>query len=143
MADIKAAGAILYVVEKNVAKYLILRSAHHGEWGPAKGHADDGETEIETAMREIYEETGFRRSKFIPGFREVLTYKVDKKKKRLKKEVIFFLCEMPADEVEISDEHTEAHLATIAELEIMLSHDDLKDIFRKADAFVRKSLRKD
>ena len=57
MADINAAGAILYTLDKNVPKYLILRSAHHGEWVPAKGHADEGETEIETAMREIFEET--------------------------------------------------------------------------------------
>lgn len=140
MADIKAAGGIMYMLENGVPKYLILRSSHHGEWGPPKGHADDGETELETAMREIFEETGFRRSTFIPGFREVLTYKVDKKKKRLTKDVVFFLCEMPSDEVEISDEHTEAHLATMAEIEIMLSHEDLKDIVRRADAFVRAKL---
>ncbi len=137
MADIKAAGAIMYMIEDGVPKYLILRSAHHGEWGPPKGHADEGEAELETAMREIFEETGFSRSTFIPGFREVLEYKVDKKKKRLKKEVIFFLAEMPNDEVAISDEHTEAHLATMAEIEIMLSHDDLKKIIRLADGFLR------
>ena len=137
MADINAAGAIMYMIENGEPKYLILRSSHHGEWGPPKGHADEGESEIETAIREIFEETGFRRSTFISGFREVLTYKVDKKKKRLKKEVVFFLAEMPSDEVEISDEHTEAHLATMAEVEIMLSHDDLKEIIRRADAFVR------
>ena len=137
MADINAAGAIMYMIENGEPKYLILRSSHHGEWGPPKGHADEGETEIETAVREIFEETGIRRATFIPGFREVLTYKVDKKKKRLKKEVVFFLGEMPTDDVQISDEHTEAHLATMAEIEIMLSHDDLKEIIRRADTFVR------
>ncbi|MEI6233980.1 MAG: NUDIX domain-containing protein [Planctomycetota bacterium] len=142
MADITAAGGIMYMLEDGVPKYLILRSSHHGEWGPPKGHTDEGESELETAMREIFEETGFRRSTFIPGFREVLTYKVDKKKKRLNKEVVFFLCEMPSDDIEISDEHTEAHLATMAEIEIMLSHDDLKEIVRKADAFLHANVLK-
>ncbi len=138
MGDIRAAGAILFLMENNAPKYLILRSSHHGEWGPAKGHADEGESEIETAMREIYEETGFRRSTFIPGFREVLSYKVDRKKRRLVKDVIFFLSEMPSDEVEISDEHSEAHLATMDEIETMVCHDDLREIFRRADAFLKE-----
>jgi 8-oxo-dGTP pyrophosphatase MutT (NUDIX family) len=141
MAEIQAAGAILYVLDKKTPRFLILRSARHGEWGPPKGHSDEGESEIETAMREVYEETGLRRAKFKLGFREVISYSVERKGKRKLKEVVFFLCEMPSEEIKISDEHTEAHLATIDEIETMIPHEDIKEVFRKADAFIRNETR--
>lgn len=143
MAEIQAAGAICFMLSDNEPHYLILRSVYHGEWGPPKGHADENESEIETAMREIYEETGIRKAKFIHGFREILTYTVDKKGKKQQKQVVFFLSEMQSDDVELSEEHSEAHMATLAEIETMLSHDDLKSIFRRADKFIRKLLQPD
>lgn len=137
MQDVKAAGAVIYKLDKNAPKYLILRSVYHGEWGPPKGHADNGENELETAMREIYEETGIRKATFLPGFRATLSYVVDKKGKRYNKEVIYFLSELPEAPVKLSKEHSEQHLATLAEIEQMVKHDDLKSVFRKADAFIR------
>src|SRR5437879_1098121 len=129
MADIKAAGAILYKLEKTTPKFLILRSAKHHEWGPPKGHADEGESEIETAVREIFEETGMRKAKFVAGFREALVYEVEKKGRRRTKESVYFLCEMLSDDITLSDEHSEAFMATLDEIEMMVAHEDLKRIF--------------
>jgi len=130
MGDIRAAGAILYLMENNVPKIPDPALVAPRRVGSGKGHADEGESEIETAIAQIYEETGFRRSTIRPGFREVLSYKVDRKKRRLVKDVIFFLCEMPSDEVEISRRAHRSALATLAEIETMVSHEDLKHIFR-------------
>ncbi|HLX63090.1 MAG TPA: NUDIX domain-containing protein [Planctomycetota bacterium] len=138
MADIHAAGAIMYRLDNGVPKYLILRSAHHGEWGPPKGRADGSEIDVETALREIYEETGFARAKFTPGFRETLSYMVNKKGRRLTKDVVFFLSEMPAQDLKISEEHNASHLGTIDEINAMVVHDDLKRVFQKAHAFLTK-----
>ena len=139
MQDVKAAGAVLFTLRDKVPHYLILRSIYHGEWGPPKGHADEGESELETALREIFEETGIRKAQFVPGFRETLAYNVEKKGKRVQKEVIYFLSEMVTEDVELSDEHSEAHLAPFSEIEELVRHDDLKSIFRKAESFIRAS----
>ena len=60
MADEKSCGVIVYTYENNVRKYVILRGVgmYQGYCGFPKGHMEEGETERETAIREVKEETG-------------------------------------------------------------------------------------
>jgi bis(5'-nucleosidyl)-tetraphosphatase len=132
MSELKAAGAICYLKDGKKVYFVLLRSAKHGEWGPPKGHAEPGETELETATRELFEEAGVRRGSFLPGFREAITYTVNKKGKTHSKEVVFFLCELESEEIKLSHEHSEFHMATLDEIEVLLQHEDLREIFRKA-----------
>ncbi len=39
---------------------VLLIHQHNGLWGFPKGHTEPGETELETAFRETFEETGLR-----------------------------------------------------------------------------------
>ena len=45
-----------------------------GHWGFVKGHVEDNETEKETALRELKEETGLSKVEFIEGFKEKTHY---------------------------------------------------------------------
>ena len=132
MSDIKAAGVLIYVIEKKEPSFLLLRSAKTGEWGPPKGKAEPGETELETAVRETYEETGFRRLQFVDGFQERIAYEVEKKGERKSKEVVFFLASTEEEDLKLSPEHTEAHLATFAEIEQLVPYFDVRELFEKA-----------
>ncbi len=60
MADEKACGVIIYKNENNTRKYVIIRGVgiYQGYYGFPKGHMEPGETEQETALREVKEETG-------------------------------------------------------------------------------------
>ena len=60
MANEKSCGAIVFTYENNVRKYVILRGVgiYQGYFGFPKGHMEEGETEQETAIREVKEETG-------------------------------------------------------------------------------------
>jgi 8-oxo-dGTP pyrophosphatase MutT (NUDIX family) len=141
MADVKAAGAIIFTRGLNprcdTPLYLVLRSAKHGEWGPPKGKADTGETEMETAIREIAEETGIRRLQFQPGFREALRYEVYKKGHLFYKESVYFLAEAESGvSIQLSKEHSQARIAPLDEVEELLNHDDIKSLFYKAHAFI-------
>lgn len=138
MSEVKAAGAICYLIDGRKTYYLLLRSAKTSEWGPAKGHAEEQETDVETAARELYEEAGIRRASFTPGFREAIHYKVEKKGQTRDKEVVFFLCELESDEIKLSKEHTESHFATLDEIEVLVPHEDLREIFRKAAKFIKR-----
>ncbi|BAP86442.1 NUDIX hydrolase [Paucilactobacillus hokkaidonensis JCM 18461] len=51
-------GAVVYQKTAEGIKYLLLQSTNKGQfWGFPKGHVESGETLLETAEREILEET--------------------------------------------------------------------------------------
>lgn len=54
----KSCGAIVFTYEGSVRKYAVIRETYQGAWGFPKGHMENGETEKETALREVKEETG-------------------------------------------------------------------------------------
>ena len=54
MKNEKACGA---VIENKEGKILLIFQ-QNGFWGFPKGHVEEGETESETAVREVFEETG-------------------------------------------------------------------------------------
>lgn len=53
MKNEKACGAVI----KKEGKILLIFQ-QNGFWGFPKGHVEEGETEAETAVREVFEETG-------------------------------------------------------------------------------------
>ena len=54
----KSCGAIVFTQENGVRQYVIIRETYEGACGFPKGHMEAGETERETALREVKEETG-------------------------------------------------------------------------------------
>ncbi|MDR3049188.1 MAG: NUDIX domain-containing protein [Elusimicrobiota bacterium] len=80
-------GAIVYKKEGGKILFLIVHSKRNNEWGFPKGHIEKGESEKETAKREIFEETGIKEIEFIDDFRyeEIYNISKDKKEKREKK----------------------------------------------------------
>ena len=79
----KSCGAI--ILNSSREKFLIVKM-YNGNWGFAKGHVENNETEIETAIREVKEETGLK-IRLLDGFKEVIKYVPDET--TLKKVVIF------------------------------------------------------
>ena len=71
MADEKSCGAIVFTYEDGIRKYVIIRGTgmYQGFCGFPKGHMEAGETEQETALREVKEETGLEVT-LLEGFRE-------------------------------------------------------------------------
>ena len=53
----KSCGAVVFVEENSSVRYLLMCSME-GVYGFPKGHMEGNETEIETALREVREETG-------------------------------------------------------------------------------------
>ena len=103
----KSCGALVYRYEGDRLMLLLLRHRHGGHWSFPKGHVEGEETETETALREIREETGLSVS-LREGFRHTVEYYP---KQGVRKQVVYFLGEAPADakivrqEEEISELH--------------------------------------
>ncbi|MFN6961369.1 MAG: dihydroneopterin triphosphate diphosphatase [Rhodocyclaceae bacterium] len=61
MAGTKKPVSVLVVIHDPQANILLLeRAAHPGYWQSVTGSLEDGETPLETAVREVEEETGIR-----------------------------------------------------------------------------------
>ncbi|MEG2928979.1 MAG: NUDIX domain-containing protein [Oscillospiraceae bacterium] len=82
----KSCGAIVFYLKDKVPKILLIKHANSGHWSFPKGHVEEGETEEETAKREIMEETGIAVD-IDARFRSTVTYSP---KKEILKDVIYF-----------------------------------------------------
>lgn len=57
MKQEKSCGAVIVTKEKQNLKFLLIKHHNGGHWAFPKGHVEGNETEEETALREIMEET--------------------------------------------------------------------------------------
>lgn len=106
----KSAGAIIFRREKDSIYYLLLRYQSQAKkgldyWGFPKGHIEGNETEKETVIREVEEETGIKDLSFVNDFRYFINYKFRKEGKPVFKTVTFFIAETFTKEVNVSFEH--------------------------------------
>ena len=86
-------GAVVFTRIGGQPHYVLVRAKDQpkGCHGFPKGHMEPGETEEQTALREILEETGLR-VRLIPGFRAVTEYNLPTPPDT-RKRVVFFLAE--------------------------------------------------
>ncbi len=143
--DEKSCGVIVFreVAEKEVTderKYLLLRYPG-GHWDFVKGHVEEGETEHETATRELLEETGIGDLAFVDGFREQISYKYNHHihKKLSHKQVIFFLGKTELKEIHLSHEHHDFIWLSYNEALKKVTFDNARNLLKKAEEFLKKS----
>ena len=86
----KSCGAVVFTRRNGRPMYVLVREAS-GACSFPKGHMEAGETEMQTAVREVYEETGLR-PVFLDGFRETDEYDL-REKPGTRKQVVYFLAE--------------------------------------------------
>ncbi|HDH91502.1 MAG TPA: NUDIX domain-containing protein, partial [Candidatus Aenigmarchaeota archaeon] len=97
-----SAGAIIFRENKEI-KYLFL-VYEKGYLDFPRGNVERGETELEAAKREVFEETGLKVD-FIPGFRAETSWFYRKDGKLVKKTVVYFLAKTDKKEIKVSWEH--------------------------------------
>ena len=113
-------------------KYILITNIS-GHIGFPKGHIEYGETEKQTALREMYEETGVHTS-IIDGFREFYNYKINN---FIKKKAIYYLAEFDVKDIQMNImEISEYHLLSFDEAMKILNFRHDKKILEKADKFI-------
>lgn len=137
----KSAGAVIFHRIGKQIKYLILHY-ESGHWDFPRGHIEHGEKELETAAREIKEETGIDKVNFIPGFRYVYSWffrkKFGKRSVLISKTAILYLAETKANKVKISHEHIGYKWLTFGKAMEELTFDNSKKIIGKAHNFLTR-----
>ena len=127
----KSCGAVVYNPKKH--SFLIIKMLN-GNWGFPKGHTEDQETDIQTAIREVMEETGinieildrFKKSiKYIP-FPEVL------------KKVIFFIGITEEEKVTIDKDEIEDYMwCSYEEALKMITYKPQRDVMESSLQFIK------
>ena len=83
----KSCGVVPFRRASVEPEFLLLFQRGSGTWSFPKGHMEAGETEERTALRELFEETGFR-TRLIPGARAATEYRISSV---ARKQVVLFL----------------------------------------------------
>ena len=132
--DEKSCGAVLYQRRNGQLRYLIARSSS-GHVRFSKGHMEEDETEWETAVREIREETGFARLRKTGDFRERFCCLTEKGKR---KEIIYFLAEFEEERViPQEDELTDIWILPFEEALEQINTEEEREILRRADKLLK------
>lgn len=137
-------GVIVFYQFPRSVKYLIIKH-RKGHWSFPKGHADLGETKLETALRELKEETGVTKINLLK--KRVLlkeAYKfTDRKGVKILKKVNYFIAETKSKKVKIDyKEVTNFRWATVKAGMEKITFEESKSILKKADKIVKAYLEK-
>lgn len=129
----KSCGAV--IMRRGEEKPLVLLIRHRqGHWCFPKGHVEIGETEHETAAREVLEETGYRIS-FLDGFCEKTKYSP---KENTEKEVVYFLAEETGGEPKVQEEEvSEMRWVSLVEAGALMTFANDAEILRRAVAYLK------
>jgi len=135
----KSCGIILFHSED----FLLIQHSSNsnkveGHWDFPKGHVEENETELETASRELKEETGIDDFRLIDNFKHRITYNVNKNNKLISKEVILFLAESYTKVVELSSEHQNYVWQNFELSQNRLTYANAKEALAKAKSFLEK-----
>jgi len=130
----KSCGAVIYRKKENKLEYLTVQSKAYGHWGFPKGHIEEGETEKETAQREVAEEVGLHIN-IDHDFRAKIEYTLSN---GTKKEVIYFTGDATGQHVTIQeDEIQDFKWCDYEDMIKLLTFENDRNILHQAHFFLQ------
>ena len=126
----KSAGFVIFR-RNGGTKFLFL--TNKGRYDLPKGLKQEGEDDLECALRELKEETGISDVGIVPNFKRTTHYFYRWENTLISKDVVYFLGETNSDMVRISSEHDGYSWLTKDETLSKIKYQNLKDIIIEAD----------
>lgn len=130
----KSCGIVVFRLVKNIPQFLLIQNKFGMHWCIPKGGMKTYESEKETAIREVKEETGVCNIKIMYGFKEKINYFTPD---NIYKEVIFFLGETNEYKTIIQlEEINEIKWVSAKEALNILTYEDSKKIIKKSYEYI-------
>ena len=132
----KSCGAIIIHKASETNYKVLLVKNHNGRyWSFPKGHIEKGETEQQTAIREIKEETGLD-VEIVESFREVSDYCPFGK---IKKRVVFFMAQTFSTNVTVQKEEIDSYIwVDLFDVHNKCTYDNDLRVIKKAREHIEK-----
>jgi bis(5'-nucleosidyl)-tetraphosphatase len=144
----KSVAMIVFRKEEDFRFLLLYKQAseHYKEaWEFPKGNQNiqKNETEMQTAIRELAEETGLQEKdlEFLDFHDKISFFYRDEAQELIRKEVSFLMARTTRSEIKISSEHNAYRWAPYLEAFDLLSQKNNKEILRKSYDFLKKFFR--
>lgn len=136
--EISAGGIVFNCSQNETFKFLLLQHGEGGHWAVPKGHQENEENLIETAIREIHEETGIEKDQVrqISDFHEKIDYWFTLNGEKVHKFVHLFLFESDVIEVTLSEEHSDFGWFKFEDVKDQLTYDTSWPGFQKAHKII-------
>ena len=131
----KSCGAVVFTEVEGEIRYLLVSSLS-GAYGFPKGHMEKDETEEETALREVLEETNLN-IELISGFRSTDEYQLTCKKDTVKTVVYFLGAFKDQSVIFQKEELSGACLVSYSEATGLLRFESLKRILNDANDYLK------
>ena len=134
----KSCGALVLRREDDRWKVLLVQNKNGGHWAFPKGHVEEGETEKETAIREVKEETGLT-IEINTDFRMTTQYSP---KKDVIKDVVYFLSVVnTAETVRQVEEIDDVRWMSFSRAKLRVTFRSDKEILEAAQQYAREYLK--
>jgi bis(5'-nucleosidyl)-tetraphosphatase len=131
----KSCGAVVFFKGDEVSYLLLQYEAGH--WDFVKGNVEVNESEIDTVLRELKEETGIVATKTFEGFRERIQYFYRRQGETIQKEVVFYLIQSDTQKVQLSFEHVGCIWLDYQHAFGKLTFKNARDVLQKAHSYLQ------
>lgn len=129
----KSCGAIVFREAEKSHEILLLKHKA-GHWDFPKGHVEEGESEQQTALREVMEESGLVVKILDNGFRRVIHYSPYP---GCVKDVVYFIARYESGELKIQTEEISGALwASPGEALEMISYQNARELLADALSYL-------
>ncbi len=132
----KSCGAVVFTKIDSEIKYLLV-SNKEGIYGFPKGHVEGNETEAETALREVYEETNLKID-LINEFRTADEHLIPQKENTIKQIIYFLVFFEKQDIIYQKEELSGACLVSYTEALGLFQFESSKRILTEANNYLMK-----
>lgn len=130
-------GAVVFRKDPDgLPQYLLLN--YGGHWDFVKGQVEPHESEKETALRELSEETGISHFQLIQGFKKTISYYYRRGDRTVYKEVVYFLVQAQESSVKLSYEHVGYAWLGYERAMKKLTFKNAQNVLNKAHSFLKR-----